>query len=172
MLTVASSIASGGASGIGLAAAQLLAQKGASVHVFDVLEPDTSEPAQGLQFHKCDVSCWEELRAAFTAVGKVDFAFANAAVTEQADYFSDVFDRDDQLCEPDGSFQRVLDVNFKAVFYFVKLAWSMMRRCRTHGSIVITTSATAYAPEQSLPVYAAAKAGVRLPLKISMLLLV
>jgi NAD(P)-dependent dehydrogenase (short-subunit alcohol dehydrogenase family) len=100
------------------------------------------------------------------AVGRVDFAFANAAVTEQGDYFSDVFDEDGQLCEPDASFHRVLDVNLKAVVYFVKMARSMMRRHGTHGSIVITTSATAYAPEQSLPVYAAAKTGVGYPLSL------
>ncbi|KAL9082685.1 MAG: hypothetical protein Q9165_008817 [Trypethelium subeluteriae] len=153
-------IVTGGASGIGLAAARLLALKGASVHVLDVSDPDPAEPAAGLNFRKCDVSAWEELRAAFAAVGSVDFAFANAAVTEQTDYFTDEFDESGQLCEPDDSFQRVLDVNLKSVLYFVKLAWSTMRKNGTHGSIVITTSATAYAPEQSLPVYAAVKAGL------------
>ncbi|KAI0532403.1 NAD(P)-binding protein [Xylaria digitata] len=151
-------IVTGGASGIGLAASRLLERKGATVHVLDVLDPDEPEP--GLHFHKCDVSSWAELRAAFTAIGSVDFAFANAAVTEHANYFADTFDEEGQLCEPDDSFQRVLDVNLRGVIYFVKLAWSMMRKNARHGSIVITTSATAYAPEQSLPVYAAAKAGL------------
>ena len=144
----------------------MLARKGATVHVLDVSEPDPTEPVEDIQFHSCDVSSWEDLRAAFAAVGRVDFAFANAAVTEQRDYFSDVFDEDGQLCEPDASFHRVLDVNLKAVVYFVKIARSMMRRHGTHGSIVITTSATAYAPEQSLPVYAAAKTGVGYPLSL------
>lgn len=57
----------------------------------------------------------------------------------------------------------VLEVNLKAVLNFVKLAWSKMRKQGTGGSIVLTTSATAYAPEQSLPVYAAGKLAVRSP---------
>jgi NAD(P)-dependent dehydrogenase (short-subunit alcohol dehydrogenase family) len=167
-------VVTGGASGIGLAAARLLAQKGAIVHALDITEPDPAlshqdgaeEPAQPspgcIHFRKCDVAVWEDLRAAFAAAGPVDFAFANAAVTERADYFADVFEDDgsDLLAPPDDSFQRVLDVNLRAVMFFVKLAWSTMRRNGTRGSIVITTSATAYAPEQSLPVYAATKTGV------------
>lgn len=151
-------VVTGGASGIGLAAARLLSRKGAIVHVLDVSDPDGRDPV--LHFHKCDVSAWTELRAAFETIGQVDFAFANAAVTERSDYFVDMFDDAGRLCEPDDSFQRVLDVNLRGVMYLVKLAWSTMRKNGTHGSIVITTSATAYAPEQSLPVYAAAKAGV------------
>lgn len=38
-----------------------------------------------------------------------------------------------------------------------------MRKNNIAGSIVVTTSATAYAPEQSLPVYSAAKLAVCLP---------
>lgn len=130
------------------------------MHVLDVLNPDPDEFISGMHFHKCDVSSWAELYAAFTAIGTVDFAFANAAVTEQTNYFADTFDDKGQLCEPDDSFQRLLDVNLRGVMYFVKLAWSTMRRNGTHGSIVVTTSATAYAPEQSLPIYAAMKSGV------------
>jgi NADP-dependent 3-hydroxy acid dehydrogenase YdfG len=153
-------VVTGGASGIGLAAARLLSRRGAVVHVLDVSDPDQCESAPSLHFRKCDVSSWMELRTAFAAIGHVDYAFANAAVAEASDYFADTLDNDGQLCEPDGSFQRVLDVNLRGVLYLVKLAWSTMRRTGTRGSIVVTTSATAYAPEQSLPVYAAAKAGV------------
>ncbi|KAF1829170.1 NAD(P)-binding protein [Decorospora gaudefroyi] len=153
-----SAVVTGGAAGIGLAAAHLLSRKGAIVHVLDVSDPDEAVP--GLHFHKCDVSSWTELRAAFATIGHVDYAFANAAVTEGNDYFADQFDDDGQLCAPDGSFERVVDVNLRGVLYLVKLAWSTMRKNGTHGSIVVTTSATAYAPEQSLPVYAAVKAGL------------
>jgi NAD(P)-dependent dehydrogenase (short-subunit alcohol dehydrogenase family) len=158
-------VVTGGASGIGLAAARLLSRKGAVVHVLDLsdMDEDGEEDDNSvcrLHLHRCDVSSWVELRAAFVAIGPVDYVFANAAVTEQSDYFADMFDDDGQLRAPDDSFQRVLDVNLRGVLYVVKLALSTMRKSGTQGSIVITTSATAYAPEQSLPVYAAAKAGV------------
>lgn len=153
-------VVTGGASGIGLAAARILCHKGATVHVLDVSEPNGDKEMAGLRFHKCDTSSWVELRASFASIGRPDYVFANAGVTEQSDYFADRFDDDGQLSVPDDSFQRVLDVNLRGVMYVVKLAWSTMRRNGTPGSIVVTTSATAYAPEQSLPVYASTKAGV------------
>ena len=93
----------------------------------------------------------------FDAVGPVDFAFANAGVSEETNYFADVLDAEGELQEATFS---VLDVNLRGVLNFVKLAWSTMRKHNIQGSIVITTSATAYAPEQSLPVYAAGKLAV------------
>ena len=48
----------------------------------------------------------------------------------------------------------------KGVIMFVKLAVSYMRRQGNGGSVVLTASATAYAPEQNLPVYSATKLGV------------
>lgn len=59
--------------------------------------------------------------------------------------------------EPD---RLLTNVNVHGVFNFVKLALYQMRKQKTEGSIVITASATAYAPEQSLPVYSAAKHAV------------
>lgn len=61
----------------------------------------------------------------------------------------------------------MLDVNLRGVVNVVKLAWWSMKRHGVAGSIVLTASATAYAPEQSLPVYAASKSGVRLSLLLS-----
>ena len=112
-------VVTGGELGIGLAAARLLARKGALVHVLDVSEANADEAVEGLHLHQCDVSSWAELRAAFVTVGPVDYVFANAAVTEQRDYFADSFDDDGQLCAPDDSFQRVLDVYLRGVLYVV-----------------------------------------------------
>lgn len=85
-------------------------------------------------------------------------AFANAGISEHTDYFQDELGDDGLLAEP--KYNELLDVNLRAVINFVKLSASAMRRQGTGGSIVITTSATAYAPEQSLPVYAGAKLAV------------
>lgn len=87
--------------------------------------------------------------------------FANAGVSEETNYFADTFDSEGALEEPTYS---VLGVNLRAVLNVVKLAWSRMRKDKVAGSVVITASATAYAPEQSLPVYSAAKLGVRAPI--------
>ncbi|KAL4978761.1 short chain dehydrogenase reductase [Aspergillus desertorum] len=146
----------GGASGIGYAAALILAAKGAKVHVLDVNEPTEDEHSKHstIVFHKCNAASWVELRAKFQEIGRVDLAFANAGVSESTNYFADSFDADGGLEEPSYG---VLDVNLRGVINFVKLAWSSMRANGISGSIVITTSATAYAPEQSLPVYAAGK---------------
>ncbi|KAI1205727.1 short chain dehydrogenase reductase [Annulohypoxylon truncatum] len=146
-------IITGGSSGIGLAAAKLLAERGAVVHVLDINPP--AENVSNLQFRHCNVGRWEDLRSAFQDVGHVDYVFANAGVSEETDYFADQMDSDGRLVEPE---YRVLDINVRAVYNVVKLAWSQMRRQKdTPGSIVITTSASGYAPEQSLPVYSSGK---------------
>lgn len=84
-------------------------------------------------------------------------AFANAGISEVTNTFSDSFDGEGLLSEPSYD---VIDINFRSVVNFVKLAWHSMKIHGVGGSIVITTSATAYAPEQSLPVYAASKIAV------------
>ncbi|RYP61516.1 hypothetical protein DL770_009770 [Monosporascus sp. CRB-9-2] len=130
---------------------------GATVHILDINQPVAEElpsTLTGLHFHQCDVSSWVALRGVFETVGRVDFAFANAGVSEETDYFADTFDAEGKLEE---AAYRVLDVNLSGVLNLVKLAWSTMRKHKVEGSIVITTSATAYAPEQSLPVYAGGK---------------
>ncbi|KAM7188917.1 hypothetical protein V8F33_010364 [Rhypophila sp. PSN 637] len=168
-------IITGGGSGIGLAAVRLLAGKGAQVFVLDLNEPNAQTiplaPAgetplpDKATFVRCDVSSWQDLRSAFeTAVsqaGRIDIAIANAGVSEEYDYFADQFDDSGDLLEPGHA---VVDVNFRGVVNFVKLAVHHMRKQqnpaiagRPRGRIVITASATAYAPEQNLPVYSASK---------------
>ena len=130
------------------------------MHILDLNPPDDQSPFQHstIHFHKCDVASWTELRQKFQEIGDVHLAFANAGISEHNDYLQDEFGDDGLLLEP--KYRQLLDVNLCAVINFVKLSCSAMRRQRTGGSIVITTSATAYAPEQSLPVYAGAKLAV------------
>ncbi|PVI03627.1 hypothetical protein DM02DRAFT_696939, partial [Periconia macrospinosa] len=51
----------------------------------------------------------------------------------------------------------LVDVNLKGVLNTIKLAHYSFKRDGVRGSIVITSSATAYAPEWSLPVYSGLK---------------
>ena len=80
--------------------------------------------------------------------------FANAGVSERAAYFTDALDANGDLEEPPST---LLDINLTGVLYTVKLAWFTMKQQSSGGSIVITTSATAYVPWQSLAVYTSAK---------------
>ncbi|KAM4067578.1 cytochrome p450 [Hirsutella rhossiliensis] len=170
-------VLTGGASGIGLAAARIFASKGATVHVldrvpidyqFDIFEvpgyelgsqPNELGPFSEVSviFHKCNVVDWKELRSVFEKVGGVDIVVANAGISEEADFFSDVYDSEGNLQEPA---YEVIDVNLKAVLNVTKLALNKFAKQKPGGSIVITASATAYSPEQSLPVYSASKAAL------------
>jgi NAD(P)-dependent dehydrogenase (short-subunit alcohol dehydrogenase family) len=154
----------GGASGIGLASAVILARKGATVHVLDLNPIEESDNANiapeirdSIKYTYCDITKWASLRDVFETVGHVDIAIANAGVTEEKDYFADSFDADGKLEEPGYA---VVEVNYRSVLNFVKLSLSAFRKQGPGGSLVITSSATAYSPEQNLPVYSATKLGV------------
>src|SRR6185436_3459332 len=66
-------VVTGGASGIGLATARLLAERGARVAVLDLKTDDVPEPLAGF---RCDVTADAEVRAAIDAVaerfGRID----------------------------------------------------------------------------------------------------
>lgn len=155
-------IISGASAGIGLAAAETFASKGAWVLNLDLNPPEDGyqAPKNGtIEYRHCDVSSWEQLRAAFQYAGNIDIAVANAGICEETDYFEDAFDPvTGNLIEPE---YRVLDVNLRAVINLTKLALSHFRKHERAGSIVINSSATAYAPEQSLPVFSTSKLAVR-----------
>ncbi|KAI4862767.1 short chain dehydrogenase reductase [Hypoxylon rubiginosum] len=156
-LTGQIAIITGGCSGIGLAAGRILASRNASVHALDISppHPEDGENPPNWQSHIVDVSDWNQLSAAFKKIGRIDIAIANAGISEDFDFFSNIAGPDD--AEPQ---YRCIDVNLRAVINFVHLALSAFRKYDRGGSIVITASATGYSPEHSLPVYSAAKAGV------------
>ncbi|KAI8152894.1 Aristolochene synthase [Colletotrichum sp. SAR 10_70] len=146
----------GGASGIGLATAKVLATKGADVVILDISEPEETLPST-IRFRKCDISQWSDLRDAFADVGVIHIAVANAGQSEDGTYLTDSFDAQGNLLEPNYD---VIDVNLRGTLNFVKLALHNMRSNQTKGSIVLTSSATAYSAEQSLPVYSGTKAAL------------
>ena len=150
----------GGSSGIGYATAHLLASKGCRVYMLDLNTPTDPSPPNSI-FVECDTSSWSSVLSAFEGIERCDIAVANAGVSENPPFFEDRYDDDGNLV--DGTYEPI-EVNLMGTFKFVKCAVSYMRRQWKErgegGSIVITASATAYAPEQSLPVYGASKAAV------------
>ncbi|CAI7619530.1 unnamed protein product [Penicillium glandicola] len=164
-LTGKVAIITGGCSGIGLATAQILASKGATVHTLDlnsIKEDEASSNKESqfrdkIHYRHCNVADWLSLRQAFQEIGHVDIAVANAGVSQECDYFVDTYDEHGELEEPE---YRVIDVNYRAVLNFIKLALCAFRKQGPGGSLVITSSATAYSPEQSLPVYSSTKLGL------------
>lgn len=136
---------------------KILASRGAKAYILDVNPPDEALPSN-TEFIKCNITSWGELCSAFERVKRVDIAVANAGVSEDGDYFEDTFDNAGKLLEPRYD---VVKVNYQSVLNFVKLSVRSMREAGG-GSIVITSSATAYAPEHSLPVYSSTKLAVSL----------
>lgn len=136
---------------------KIFATRGAHVFALDRNAPQ-GPLLQGVKFIQCDQTSWNDLRSAFQHVGKVDIAVANAGVSEVENYFDDTFDEQGHLLEPS---RAVIDVNIVGTLNFCKWAISCMRRQGTGGSVVIVSSATAYSPEHSLPVYSACKLAVR-----------
>jgi NAD(P)-dependent dehydrogenase (short-subunit alcohol dehydrogenase family) len=135
---------------------KILVSKGATVYSLDVNPPDEPLP-QGARYIQCSTASWSVLSQSFKQIGHVDIAIANAGISETQGYFEDKLDAKGDLQEPLAS---IIDVNYRGVLNFVKLALHYMRRQGNGGSIVVTISATAYAPEQSLPVYSATKHAV------------
>ncbi|KAK1145137.1 hypothetical protein N8T08_004570 [Aspergillus melleus] len=148
-------VITGGSSGIGWAAAGIFESHGAHVYILD-RNPPQAELAvkRNISYCACDITQWSSVLAAYRSISRVDILVANAGVSEEADYFHDSFDELGELVEPRYG---ALDVNLRGTLNVIKVALSMMRRSQTAGSIVITSSATAYSPEYSLPVYSASK---------------
>lgn len=141
----------GGANGIGFAAARLLAIHGASVHIFDLERANPHEAAQQLGARACvvDVTNRESLDAAFHASGTPDILIANAGIASEADFCD--FTREE--------WDRTLAVNLSGAFHSVQGAARLMRQ-RRGGAIVLTASTNSYDGEGRLAAYNASKAGL------------
>jgi NAD(P)-dependent dehydrogenase (short-subunit alcohol dehydrogenase family) len=137
-------VVTGGANGIGLAAATKLAAGGARVWIFDRESP----PAE---FESCDVDVTEpaSIEAAFERSGAPDVLVANAGVGSEAELADTSREHWD----------RTIAVNLSGVFHTVRAAAARMKPKRS-GSIVLTASTNSYDGEARLTAYNASKAGV------------
>jgi 3-oxoacyl-[acyl-carrier protein] reductase len=152
----------GGAAGIGLKAAQMFAEEGATVYALDVSDKALSalkdvklaDGAQGkIIGKKLDVSNSAEVdkvvEEIHSAHGKIDCLVNNAGITSDATL--------PKMTEE--AFDRVINVNLKGVFLMSKAVAAKMTAAGS-GSIVNTSSIVGVQGNFGQTNYSAAKAGV------------
>jgi NAD(P)-dependent dehydrogenase (short-subunit alcohol dehydrogenase family) len=142
-------VVTGGASGIGLATAELLASRGAEVACLDI-KPDVDEPLFGIQ---ADVSDDDSVRAAIAAVvdrfGRLDVVVNNAGIGAQGDV----------AANSDDEWHRVLDVNVVGMARVARAALPHLRESPA-AAIVNTCSIAAWAGLPQRALYSASKGAV------------
>ncbi len=147
----------GGANGIGAAAARRLADGGARVVIADVDERGADVAAEvGGLFARCDVREPTDneaaVAAAIDAFGGLDVAFLNAGVsTTSVALGGGAWD----LAE----YRRAFAVNVDGVFFGVNAALPALRQ-RGGGAIVLTSSLAGLTAVPADPIYAATKHAV------------
>jgi 2-keto-3-deoxy-L-fuconate dehydrogenase len=149
-------VVTGGASGIGLAAATLLAERGAQVIVFD-LKPDVASPLTGIATDVTDDgSVRDAVSAAALQLGGIDIVVNNAGIGAQGTVAGN----------DDDEWHRVFDVNVVGIVRVARAALPHLRASE-HAAIVNTSSiaATAGLPQRAL--YSATK-GALLSLTLAM----
>jgi len=142
-------IVTGGASGIGLAAASLLASRGATVATLD-LNPDVPAPLIGLT---ADVSDDDSVRRAVdeaaTRLGGIDVLVNNAGIGAQGDV----------TANDDAEWHRVLDINVVGMARVSRAALPYLLRSSA-AAIVNTCSIAATAGLPNRALYSASKGAV------------
>ena len=154
-------VISGGASGIGLATAKLLASNGASVVIADLQTAAGADAVAEIEaahgkahFVETDVLKKEDLQRvldeAVKRFGRVDIAYNNAGVGEGGDFL-----------EPGNeTWERCFNIDLTAVIQAVQLEVQLMRSQGGGGVIINTASMGGLLPMPTSPIYATAKAGV------------
>ena len=170
-------VVTGGASGLGLAFAEALAENGAAVTILDVdgkaIESEVARlvgAGHDVRGEVVDVTDHARLDAAFDAAvaahGRLDVAFANAGIDSGPGFVSGWAGaerprNDDGALESytDERWNRVIDVNLNGVFATIRSATRHLRPQRS-GRIIVTTSLAAIKTEPVIgAAYMAAKAG-------------
>ncbi|WP_086831352.1 SDR family NAD(P)-dependent oxidoreductase [Streptomyces sp. NRRL B-24572] len=143
-------VVTGGASGIGLATARLLAQRGARVAVLDLAPEGVAAPLLGFTADVSDdLSVCAAVQEAAETLGGIDILVNNAGIGA----VGTVEDNDD------AQWHRVLDVNVLGIVRTTRAALPHLRRSGA-ASVVNTCSiaATAGLPQRAL--YSASKGAV------------
>ncbi|CDG54495.1 Short-chain dehydrogenase/reductase SDR [Halomonas sp. A3H3] len=169
-----SALITGGASGLGLAYAEALAENGANVTLADINIDAAECEAQRLRDEGCkvhavqlDVADRMQTSRAFEEhvrqFGNLDIVFANAGIDPGAGFWnpSGGRNRDGQIDVLDPArWDRTISINLTGVFNTLRVAAKYMKP-RRRGSIVVTSSNAAFITEPVVGLaYMPAKAGV------------
>jgi NAD(P)-dependent dehydrogenase (short-subunit alcohol dehydrogenase family) len=169
-------VVTGGASGLGLAFAEALAENGARVTILDVDAPAIETHCQRLRSSGFEVrgelvdvrdhaALDRAVDSAAAAHGRLDVVFANAGV-DSGPGFIGGWAGSQRLRNPDGALERytderwnrVIDINLNGIFATLRAGARHMRAQRS-GRIIVTTSVAAYQCEPAIgAAYMAAKA--------------
>jgi NAD(P)-dependent dehydrogenase (short-subunit alcohol dehydrogenase family) len=171
-LTGKVALVTGGNSGIGIGMADALAAQGADIAIWGTNADKNDAAVDRLGRHDvevlsivCDVSDEAAVVAAMTdtvaELGRIDAVFVNAGVSSRSTSFIDMTADD---------WRRVMSVNLDGAFYTAReAARHMVQRHadgdEAGGSIVFTTSGSAFFGQQSGQNYGASKAGVNAMMK-------
>ena len=124
-LTNKTAVITGGASGIGLAIARLLAKQGAEVHILELNEAAAQSAVEGIQAeggtafaHACNVAVEADVEAVFASLESLHILVNNAGVAHIGNV--------ENTSEAD--FERVFAVNVKGVFHCMRSAIPKMKQ--------------------------------------------
>ena len=166
-------IVTGGASGIGLAYAQVMAANGADVTLLDrnadglaAAVKQLSTGGAAVAGEIADVTDKASLRRAVDTVarrhGRIDVVFANAGISAGPGFLNAERKREPQRAVeniPDDLWDRVIGTNLTSVFHTIQVVVPHMKA--RGGQIIVTSSISATKVEQFVGTpYVAAKAGV------------
>lgn len=139
-------VVTGGAAGIGAAVAGRLREAGATVHVWDLSEPDGVD----LRFSRVDVTEAVQIAAALDGLERVDLLVNNAGFAGSTVPLDEY--------DP-AEWRRLIEVNLVGVFEVCRQIVPIMRR-HDYGRIVNMASLAGKEGTPNASAYSAAKAGV------------
>jgi len=151
-------IVTGGASGLGLSTAGLLAREGAQVVMTDVRVEEGQEAVDGVGknafFMEHDVTSEEDWKHVIAETlkrfGKLDILVNSAGISEPASIEEETLEH----------WRRVLKINLESVFLGCKYGVEAMKKSGG-GSIINLGSGFAIRSDPLVPAYSASKGGVR-----------
>ncbi|KAF2265495.1 NAD(P)-binding protein [Lojkania enalia] len=158
----------GGASGMGLAVAEVLSSRGDwDLHIVDLNASAGKAAISSLKnayFHQTNVTDYASLTSAFenafNASGRIDFVYANAGIVERDNFY----EKHDLSRPPPEPNQLSIDINFKAVVNTSYLALHYFRKSPkidgTSPALVMTASCGGLYPSEFCPMYSGSKAAV------------